>query len=152
VPADEVERFAHPRIAAGVLFRDQDGRLLLVKPTYKAGWDIPGGYVEQGESPLSAARRELQEELGVSWQIGRLMSVDWAPAEPEGDKLLFVFEGQVLPDDWRQEISLAASELSAAETFVDLVLRERLPDRLSRRVLAAGQHGCVYLEHGAPAI
>jgi len=34
---------ATPRVAAGVLFRDAQGRVLLVKPTYKDGWDIPGG-------------------------------------------------------------------------------------------------------------
>src|SRR2546427_4897446 len=56
---------ATPRIAAGVLFRDPDGRVLLVKPTYKAGWDIPGGYVEPGESPKQAALREVREELGI---------------------------------------------------------------------------------------
>ncbi len=46
---------ATPRVAAGVLFRDAAGRVLLVKPTYKDGWEIPGGYVERGESPHAAA-------------------------------------------------------------------------------------------------
>ena len=86
-------RSATPRVAAGVLFRDGAGRVLLVKPTYKQGWDIPGGYVEPGESPKQAALRELREELGISPAIGRLLIVDWAPHPNEGDKLLFIFDG-----------------------------------------------------------
>src|SRR5882762_554164 len=84
---------ATPRVAAGVLFRDAAGRVLLVKPTYKAGWDIPGGYVEPGESPKRAAEREILEELGLEVRPGRLLVVDWAPHPNEGDKLLFIFDG-----------------------------------------------------------
>jgi 8-oxo-dGTP diphosphatase len=43
---------AHPRVASGALFFDTQGRILLVKPTYKDGWEIPGGYVEPGETPV----------------------------------------------------------------------------------------------------
>jgi ADP-ribose pyrophosphatase YjhB (NUDIX family) len=42
---------ARPRVAAGLLVHDDQGRVLMVKPTYKDGWDIPGGYVEPDESP-----------------------------------------------------------------------------------------------------
>ena len=84
---------ATPRMAAGVLFRDPEGRVLLVKPSYKAGWDIPGGYVEPGESPKQAAQREVLEELGIEVPIGRLLVVDWAPHPNEGDKILFIFDG-----------------------------------------------------------
>ena len=61
---DPSESFATPRVAAGALFFDDQGRVLLVHPTYKDTWDIPGGYVERGESPAAACRRELKEELG----------------------------------------------------------------------------------------
>jgi ADP-ribose pyrophosphatase YjhB (NUDIX family) len=84
---------ATPWMAAGVLFRDERGRVLLVKPSYKAGWEIPGGYVEPGESPKQAASREVREELGVQPPIGRLLVVDGAPHPDEGDKVLFIFDG-----------------------------------------------------------
>lgn len=38
-------------VAAGVLLFDEDDRVLLVDPTYKAGWEFPGGVVEPGEAP-----------------------------------------------------------------------------------------------------
>ena len=50
---------------------------MLVRPTYKEYWDIPGGYVEEGESPLQACIREVDEELGVRVEITRLLTVDW---------------------------------------------------------------------------
>ena len=50
-----------PRIpaSAGALIRDVRGRLLILKPTYKSGWTIPGGIIEaDGETPWEACRRE----------------------------------------------------------------------------------------------
>ena len=50
------------------------GRILLVRHTYgPRAWDLPGGGMKAGESPLDAARREMQEELGLGeaqWRPG----------------------------------------------------------------------------------
>src|SRR3954451_7207137 len=91
--ASSLPPMARARVAAGVLMHDDQGRLLMVRPTYKDGWDIPGGYVEPDESPAQAAERGLAEELNLRRIPGRLLVVDWAPHPAKGDKLLFVFDG-----------------------------------------------------------
>lgn len=139
---------ATPRVAAGVLFRDAQGRVLLVKPTYKDGWDIPGGYVEPGESPKQAAHREVLEELGIEPPIGRLLVVDWAPHPAEGDKVLFIFDGgQVL--DQTTPTSADASEIETVRFWSIDDLGQALPARLQARIASALRvNGDAYLEHG----
>jgi len=53
------------RVAAGALFYDEQGRVLILKPSYKEGWTIPGGVVDENEAPLDACVREVQEEIGL---------------------------------------------------------------------------------------
>lgn len=142
-------RVATPRVAAGVLFRDDSGRVLLVKPTYKDGWDIPGGYVEPGESPKQAAARELEEELGLTQSIGRLLVVDWAPHPDEGDKLLFIFDGGTVGQDV-DELALDRQEIARAEFVAPENASAYLSRRLLERVMSAVASGHdPYLEHGA---
>jgi 8-oxo-dGTP diphosphatase len=142
---------ATPRMAAGVLFRDADGRVLLVKPTYKDGWDIPGGYVEPGESPKQAARREVLEELGIEVPIGRLLVVDWAPHPNEGDKVLFIFDGGQLQN--RNLSSSAPDEIEEVKFWAEGDLPRLLPTRLRDRVANAlrANGADTYLEHGTSA-
>ncbi|MCG8964412.1 NUDIX hydrolase [Streptomyces sp. CL12-4] len=145
-------KMAHPRMAAGALFFDDAGRVLMVEPTYKDYWDIPGGYVETGESPLHAAVREVREELGITPAIGRLLAVDWAPNEAEGDKVLYLFDGGRLSPNQLASIELQQDELKSFAFFTAEQLTERTIPRLARRIRAAveARSGAspVYLEHG----
>ncbi len=140
-------------MATTVLFTDGEGRLLLVDPTYKPDWELPGGMIEDGESPWLAGRREVAEELGIDRPPGALLAVDYVTAAdvlPDG--VIIVFDGGML--DPAQPLSLPPDELGAA-TFVELHrLEEYLPARHARRAraaLAARATGCaVYLEDGHP--
>ena len=80
--SDPTGSFSRPRVAAGVLFFDRLGRVMMVVPSYKDYLDIPGGYIEHGETPTRAAAREVKEELGITPPIGRLLVIDWAPTPP----------------------------------------------------------------------
>ncbi|MFJ2111443.1 NUDIX domain-containing protein [Streptomyces sp. NPDC087850] len=48
---------ARKRVAADVLLRDAGGRVLVVNPMYKPGWDLPGGMAEANEPPERAVVR-----------------------------------------------------------------------------------------------
>src|SRR4029450_9518291 len=62
-------RVAHARftVTAGALIFNDAGNVLLLKHRFRAGsgWGLPGGFLEQGEQPLEALKRELREEIGL---------------------------------------------------------------------------------------
>ncbi|WP_037614113.1 NUDIX domain-containing protein [Streptomyces albus] len=148
------ERMTRPLMAAGALFFDAQDRVLLVQPSYKPMWEIPGGYVEKGESPLAACRRDVEEELGITPPIGSLLVIDWAPSPAEGDKVLYVFDGDKLSPDAAASIKPAPDELLAAEFHrvedIDQLLIPRLTRRVKRAVIARAEGHPVYIEHGEP--
>lgn len=144
-------KFATPRIASGALFVESD-RVLLVRKTYGNQWDIPGGYVDVGESPASACRRELGEELGIDRQPQRLLVVDWAPNDGEGDKILYVFDCGEIGDE--TQISLRDPEVNHWEWIRISDVADYAIPRLARRLVRAYEAHyagiILYLEHGEP--
>jgi 8-oxo-dGTP diphosphatase len=144
---------ATPRVAAGALFFDTEDRVLLVRPTYKNHWDIPGGYVEPGESPRAACIREIQEELGLTINVGPMLVVDWAPAHNEGDKLLFIFDAGTLTDDQQQHIVFRDGEIAEGRFIPADEVEPYVPARLARRIRTATdgrrQQRPIYAEHGS---
>ena len=74
--------FAYSRLTRGMtlgvrgIALDGEGRVLLVKHTYLAGWWLPGGGVDRGETLSQAVLREMREEAGlVCDQIPKLLSI-----------------------------------------------------------------------------
>lgn len=149
----EADDGARPGCAAGALFVDGDRRVLIVEPVYKPTWEIPGGRVEHGETPLEACARELREELGLDLPPGRLLVVDWAPHLRE-ERLRLVFDGDVLTEEQLDGIELPPDELASWRFLPPEELSAVMEPRLVRRVaaaLGAREAGVTaYLEHGLP--
>lgn len=143
------------RIGAGVVITDGDERVLLVEPTYKDNWEIPGGAVETDERPSGAVRREVKEELGLDRPVGRLLCVDWTPPQPpRTDGLNIVFDGGTLSPADIAAIRLPSDELVSYRFCTLDEAEARLIPLLHRRVRAAlealADGSVAYLEDGYP--
>lgn len=154
---DPTLNFITPRVAAGVLFTDDQDRVLMVVPSYKDYLDIPGGYVEIGETPYQAAQREVFEELGIKPAIGRLLVTDWWEDSPEVHglaKILFVFEGGTLSSEQITSISVDGQEIVGIQfsSFSEISGQTigRLSARLSYARRARELMTIQYLENGLP--
>ncbi|MFE9996755.1 NUDIX domain-containing protein [Streptomyces avermitilis] len=146
-----------PRVLAGaaVLFRDATGRVLLVEPSYREGWALPGGTIESddGETPRQGARRETVEEIGLDVEPGRLLAVDWVPGTARPPLVAYLYDGGVLGEEDLKAIRLQEEELLSWRLVPREELPEYLPGALGRRVLAgldavAEGTGTAELENG----
>lgn len=143
-------------LAAGVLLFDEADRVLLVDPTYKPGWEFPGGVAEPGEPPARAGMREVTEELGIELtDVPRLLVVDWEPAQPPGyGGLRLLFDGGRFPTAEAVRLLLPRAELRGWRFATEEEAASMLPPvRLSRLrwALRARERGTVLnLEAGVP--
>ncbi|GHI02938.1 NUDIX hydrolase [Streptomyces cellostaticus] len=130
-----------PRVLAGAaaLFRDAEGRVLLVEPNYREGWALPGGTIESedGETPRQGARRETLEEIGLDREVGRLLAVDWVHGTGRPPLVAYLYDGGVLTEAELKAIRLQEEELLSWRLVAHEEIPEHLPDALGRRVLAA---------------
>lgn len=97
--AEERFLYENPVPASTAVVFDDEGRILLVLRNREPGageWSLPGGFVENGESPEDAAKRELQEETGLKAYGPALIDVIYQESVFYGTCLLIIgysFEG-----------------------------------------------------------
>ncbi len=139
-------------MSAGVVFRDESGKIMLVKPNYRDFWIVPGGNIDENESPLNCAVREVKEEIGLEIRPRQLSFrlVDYRPTHDGfSDKLNFYFDGGTLNPEQIDQIKLQEEELDEYR-FVTLdEVIELSSDWTARQIrFAISQGGPFYLEGG----
>jgi 8-oxo-dGTP diphosphatase len=123
-------RLTQPRFAvtAGAVVVDERGRVLLLKHVFRAGsgWGIPGGFIEKGEQPEDAVRRELREEIGLHLAEAELAFVRTL-RRPTQVEIIFRCrpQGQFAP---------RSIEIKSAEWFAPDALPKGI-DRDQRRII-----------------
>ncbi|MGY1440089.1 NUDIX hydrolase [Streptomyces reniochalinae] len=148
-PRMSQEEYARSRhavwLGATALFTDELGNVLLVKPTYRSQWLLPGGAADPGESPEIACRREVREELGLSRSPVRLLAVHWlTPGHPDiaadlpfPGEVRYVLDGGVLTEADIAALCLPPDELSGYEFLDSRAAAERMTPVDARIMLAA---------------
>ena len=112
--------------------------------------------VEDGEAPWTTAARELHEEIGLTRPCGRLLVVDYVPAENDTlpERIGFVFDGGTIDPATFDSLVLGAEIVSAAWYSTDEIrtmVKPLLADRIAAAVEAAATGVPVMCERGKPA-
>ena len=95
--------FPDPKVAVIVLI-EQKGQVLLVQRKYdpqKGFWTLPSGYIDAGEDPIQAAKRECQEETGLTTKDIRLLDVLFSQEHPRGASILIIYRATIDMGDLR---------------------------------------------------
>lgn len=89
--------FPDPKVAVAVLI-EKGEQILFVQRAIsprKGYWTLPAGFVDAGEDPREAARREVREETNLQVDIGQLLGILPVQEHKDGANLLIVYRGKV---------------------------------------------------------
>ncbi len=127
--------------------------MLLCETQFKPDWELPGGIVEPGESPRLGAIREVREELGVDWPVGRLLVADWMPPYLGWeDAIEMIFDGGQVTAEQLNRFVLQPSEIRQVRLCTLAEAAELVTPLAHRRLTVAaglGPDQMAYLEDGA---
>jgi ADP-ribose pyrophosphatase YjhB (NUDIX family) len=154
---DYIKNLPKKRMASGVVFFDKDGKVLIVKPSYKDYWSVPGGVIDRDESPRDAALREVKEEIGLDLKSMQFLCLDYmSPQNSEhstkDENIQFIFYGGVLTTEDIKGIKLDEEEISeykfVSEEDAVKSVSDRLANRLKSCFEALKKGSSIYLEGG----
>jgi 8-oxo-dGTP diphosphatase len=77
-PACGFVSYAGSKVTSGALVVDEEGRVLLARRAAEPDlgrWDIPGGFLDEGEHPIDGLKRELREETGLEVEPLELLGI-----------------------------------------------------------------------------
>ena len=100
-------------MTVAALIRDGAGATLIAKPTYREGWLLPVGMVEEVESSKRAYRHKIKEEIALALEVGRLLCDDYQRHSPRSKQSLkFIFAGSSLDERHKTGIVLQEDKIA----------------------------------------
>jgi ADP-ribose pyrophosphatase YjhB (NUDIX family) len=131
-------RLTHARftVTAGALIFNDAGQILLLKHRFRAGsgWGLPGGFLEKGEQPLDALRRELREEIALELEDVEIFA---ARSFKKPRQVEVLFRGRA-----NGAVTPRTMEVERAEWFSTASLPDGLPRDQRRLVEQATSDVC----------
>ena len=132
-----VVHYTGPKLAASAICTVGD-RILLVRRAIEPGyglWVYPGGFVDLGESPADAARREAREEAHVEVRLEEIIGVYHSPRRAV---VIVVYAGPVVDGspsagDETLEVRLVKPQEVPWEELAFDTTRQAIRDFLARR-------------------
>ena len=147
----EWEFLSRKTVGSGAVFLDEKQRILIVKPNYKEGWNLPGGRVENDESPTEACAKEVFEEIGLKKSIQQLACVQYMKkAAMNHDHIRLAFFGGILSESEIRSIKLQQEELTefkfAALSEMKGYVDQHLLSLIESAIAAQRENKVIYIE------
>lgn len=145
------------RMASGVVIFNNSKEILLVKPTYKNHWSVPGGVIDENESPRDAALREAKEEINLNLKKIHLLCIDYMSQRESGyitkdENIQFIFYGGKLSAKEIKQIRIPKTEIGEYKFVSKKEALKLVNDKLANRLVpcfeAIKTGKPVYLEGG----
>ena len=117
---------------------DGEGRVCLIRHSYVAGWHMPGGAIEPGETAAEALARELWEETGLALQgtpelFGLYLNRRWSARDHVAVYIIRAFEQTDHRPSPREILEVGFFPLDALPEGTTGPTRRRLAEVLERR-------------------
>ena len=131
-----VVRLVAPKYTVGAMciIERSDGRVLLVRQTYRNRWGLPGGLVARREAPADAARREVAEEVGLDVE---LVAEPTVVVEPRLQRVDVVFRARPAPGTDPDDLRVSTAEIRTCAWFDPTTLPELQTETASALVSLA---------------
>ena len=110
-------------VGAFAIILDENRRVLLCHRTDKDLWNLPGGGLEEGETPWEGVLREIKEEVGLEAKVEKLISVYY---KLEKDEFIFSFLCSVVSGDLTLTDEADKIEYFALDEVPDNMVKKQL--------------------------
>ena len=148
-PNDEFVLWRDPKVAAAMVV-DAPGGIVLGRRAIEPGyglWCLPGGYVNDGDSPAEAVIRECREEIGAAVEVDSVLDVYHGAHRTRPSIVVIAYYGHLVQGE---ELSPGDEMLEVGVFSLSALPELAFPSHQQAVARYAANAGPPSLERGAP--